>query len=64
MSLRWINKNATTEDIQALFNELFRLNTFEIKNFLKAIRNILRDVIVIIKAVGIPKLYAISRIIL
>ena len=64
MSLRWINKNTTTEVIQPLFNDLFRLNPFKIKIFLKATKNILRDVIVIIKAVGMPKLYAISRIIL
>ena len=64
MSLRWINKNTITDVIQALLNELFRSDLFKIKNFLNALKNILRDVIVIIKAVGIPKLYAISRIML
>ncbi len=64
MSLRWINKNTITDVIQALLNELFRSDLFKIKNFLNALKNILRDVIVIIKAVGIPKLYAISKIML
>ena len=64
MSLRWIIKNTITDVIQALLNKLFRLDRFKIKNFLNALKNILRDVIVIIRAVGIPKLYAISRIML